>query len=237
MTRHIDVYWSFRSPYSYLATGRLRSLLARWDVTLTPRIVRPLAIRDPEFFKRSNPRWIEYVVIDCEREAERLGVPFCWPRPDPVDQNLTTGCVALAQPLAIWLARLGIAGTDDQNAWAVLDAMSKLIWSGTPDWHLEAQLAPVLASAGADLSTLQLRVDRDAAALDAALLANEAAQAKAGHRGVPLMVFEGEAFFGQDRIDALEWRLSRSGVTRPTPVVPTSEPTATAPRKPISGWT
>jgi len=34
------------------------------------------------------------------------------------------------------------------------------------------------------------------------------------HWGVPLMVFEGEAFFGQDRLDVLEWRLEQSGVQR-----------------------
>ena len=28
------------------------------------------------------------------------------------------------------------------------------------------------------------------------------------------MVFEGEAFFGQDRIDLLEWRLGEAGVAR-----------------------
>ena len=34
------------------------------------------------------------------------------------------------------------------------------------------------------------------------------------HWGVPLMVFEGEAFFGQDRLDVLEWRLAQSGIAR-----------------------
>jgi 2-hydroxychromene-2-carboxylate isomerase len=29
---------------------------------------------------------------------------------------------------------------------------------------------------------------------------------------VPLMVFNGEPFFGQDRIDALLWRMSQSGL-------------------------
>jgi 2-hydroxychromene-2-carboxylate isomerase len=28
------------------------------------------------------------------------------------------------------------------------------------------------------------------------------------------MVFEGEAFFGQDRLDVLEWRFGQSGIAR-----------------------
>ena len=41
---------------------------------------------------------------------------------------------------------------------------------------------------------------------------NEAAQKAAGHWGVPLMVFNGEPFFGQDRIDMLVWRMSQHGL-------------------------
>ena len=34
----------------------------------------------------------------------------------------------------------------------------------------------------------------------------------AGHWGVPTMVFEGEPFFGQDRIDLLVWRMKQKGL-------------------------
>jgi len=44
--------------------------------------------------------------------------------------------------------------------------------------------------------------------------ANEAALDAAGHWGVPTMVFEGEPFFGQDRIDTLRWRLGQKEVPR-----------------------
>ena len=43
---------------------------------------------------------------------------------------------------------------------------------------------------------------------------NEAAQKRAGHWGVPLMVFNDEPFFGQDRFDLLRWRMQRNGLTR-----------------------
>ena len=32
MTQTIDVFWSFRSPYSYLATGRLVALARDYDI-------------------------------------------------------------------------------------------------------------------------------------------------------------------------------------------------------------
>ena len=43
----VDVYWSFRSPYSYLVTPDLLRLREHYDVAVAMRIVYPIAIRDP----------------------------------------------------------------------------------------------------------------------------------------------------------------------------------------------
>ena len=56
MSLAVDVFWSFRSPYSYLATPQLAEIARAWDVSFNIRIVRPLAVRDPAFFKRRDPR-------------------------------------------------------------------------------------------------------------------------------------------------------------------------------------
>ena len=50
MSLSFDVYWSFRSPYSYLVTPRLLDLAARHHVVCQVRPVYPLAVRTPEFF-------------------------------------------------------------------------------------------------------------------------------------------------------------------------------------------
>jgi hypothetical protein len=39
----VDVFWSFRSPYSYLATPRLVRLATEYDVDVTVRVVLPIA--------------------------------------------------------------------------------------------------------------------------------------------------------------------------------------------------
>jgi 2-hydroxychromene-2-carboxylate isomerase len=43
---------------------------------------------------------------------------------------------------------------------------------------------------------------------------NHKALERAGHWGVPTFVFNGEPFFGQDRIDTLRWRLEKEGLAR-----------------------
>jgi len=54
----------------------------------------------------------------------------------------------------------------------------------------------------------------DAEALDSEIAANLTALEDAGHWGVPTLVFEGEPFFGQDRIDLAVWRMQQKGLQR-----------------------
>ena len=67
-------------------------------------------------------------------------------------------------------------------------------------------------SAGMDLAEMDAAITADEARLERAIADNEAAQKAAGHWGVPLMVFQGEPFFGQDRIDLLLWRMRQHGL-------------------------
>ena len=60
-------------------------------------------------------------------------------------------------------------------------------------------------------------ITADPAGHDAEIERNEADQKVAGHWGVPLMVFRGEPFFGQDRIDVLRWRMQKAGLARRVP--------------------
>ena len=88
MTLDVEVFWSFRSPYSYLATPRLAEIAATYDVDLRIRPVYPLAVRVDGFFERQDPRWPMYVVRDAFRTAQMLGMPFGPPRPDPIVMNM-----------------------------------------------------------------------------------------------------------------------------------------------------
>ena len=50
----VDLFWSFRSPYSYLATPEAMQLPKRFDIELRFRPVLPLAVRQPGFFGPEN---------------------------------------------------------------------------------------------------------------------------------------------------------------------------------------
>ena len=210
----VDVYWSFRSPYSYLATKRLRAMPGTWDVRVRPRPVYPIAIRTPEFFSEIRPQWVPYLLKDVVRLAQFLDLPFGRLDPDPVVMNMQTRQISPDQPHIHRLTRLGILACEagDEAGWAFMDEVSTLIWSGEA-WTQGTALAEAAGRAGFDLAELDRREQAETARLEAVIAENQAAQ-DPHHWGVPLMVFEGEAFFGQDRLDLLEWRLGQSGVAR-----------------------
>jgi 2-hydroxychromene-2-carboxylate isomerase len=65
-----------------------------------------------------------------------------------------------------------------------------------------------------DLASLDDAVTAEPDRYEAVIEKNQQDHLAAGHWGVPTMVFEGEPFFGQDRIDVLKWRLEQRGLTR-----------------------
>lgn len=213
MTHSVDVFWSFRSPYSYLATPQLAKLEQDWDLEIIVRPVLPIAVRIDGFFKRVNPLWPPYLARDVYRLGQMQGTPIRWPRPDPVVMDVKSGEVPVDQPHIHRLTRLGMAAAEAGRGLPYIAQVGTLIWSGaTDDWHEGDHLARAAEQAGLDPETLERTARDDADRLDAAIAANQQALEGAGHWGVPTMVFEGEPFFGQDRIEALLWRMKQRGL-------------------------
>ena len=57
MTLAADLYFSYRSPYSYFAAQRWRELIDEWDLAISVKVVYPIAVRDPGFFERAKNFW------------------------------------------------------------------------------------------------------------------------------------------------------------------------------------
>jgi 2-hydroxychromene-2-carboxylate isomerase len=211
----VDLFFSFRSPYSYLALTGTRRMVATYDVEVTLRPVYPLAVRVPGFFKRANPQFAKYVVLDSRRVAEREGIPFRFPRPDPIVQDMTTLDVAAEQPYIHRLTRLAAATQLEGGSLAFTQAIAPVLWDGSvKDWNEGDHLAHAARAAGFDLAALDAAISADPDRYERIITDNERDHAASGHWGVPTFVFEGEPFFGQDRIDLLIWRMESKGLKR-----------------------
>jgi 2-hydroxychromene-2-carboxylate isomerase len=189
----VDFFFSFRSPYSYLAAPRAFALPDRFAIDLVFRGVIPMAMRG-----QSVPRAKQlHTLRDTKREANRLGMPF-GPIHDPIGPGAIR-CLLVAEH-AVDVGR--------ERAF-VLEA-SKAIWSQAAAVARDRDLRAVCERAGLDWDAcaaalgdpaLRARVDADTEAL-----------AELGHWGVPVFVFGGELFWGQDRIEDLEVAMRDAGL-------------------------
>lgn len=212
MTHSVDVFWSFRSPYSYLATPDLMRLRDDFDIRLNFRPVLPIAIRTKESLFTSDQRRVRYIIIDALRRAEFLGMKMSIPSPDPIVQDMQTFEVSDEQPYIFRLTNLGVEAEKRGKGLDLAYHVSHLIWGEEPGWDQGDRLAEAVAKAGLELQDLETAIKSyDPMEI---IEANQAALDASGHWGVPTLVFEGEPFFGQDRIDTLRWRLETSGVPK-----------------------
>lgn len=213
MTLQFDYYFSFRSPYSYLSTPMVAALTERYDMAPRMRVVLPIAVRIPGFFKTVNPLWPPYLMRDTYRISQMHGIPYGWPKPDPIVMDIGTGEVPADQPYIYRISRMGVAASRAGKGFDFIRHAAAKIWSGkVQDWHEGPHLADAAAAAGLDFAALERTVVAEAQSLDAEIAQNESDQKAAGHWGVPLFAFEGECFFGQDRLDHLVWRMKQHGL-------------------------
>ena len=213
MAHTADIYWSFRSPYSYLATRRYVELTKKYDLKINQRFVYPLAIRDPDFFEKNHPNWLGYTFRDIFRVAQHMGIPMAPPNPDPIVQDVQTRKIAEEQPYIFELTRMGQVASRRDKGLEFANEVSQLIWGGTPNWNEGDHLAGAAERAGLDLDELRAEAKAQPDGLDAEIAENQKALEAAGHWGVPTLVFEGEPFFGQDRIELALWRMKQKGLT------------------------
>jgi len=132
-----------------------------------------------------------------------------------VVQEFPSRRIAAEQPYIHRLTRLGVEAVERGRGLSFIAEVSHLIWSGEiAGWHEGPHLADAARRAGLDLADMDEAITADPARYDAVLERNQADLEAAGHWGVPTFVFQGEPFFGQDRMELLVWRLRQHGLTR-----------------------
>jgi 2-hydroxychromene-2-carboxylate isomerase len=174
MTLSVDLFYSFGSPYSYLALPRTVKLVAGYDVAVNLRPVYPLAVRVPGFFKKTNPKFLSYVALDAPRVAQRENIPYRFPRPDPIVQDLSTLEVAEHQPHIHRVTRLGALAQSEGRSLQFVHAIAPVLWDGTvTGWNEGDHLARAAAAAGFDLPAMDRAIEADPDKFEAVIAANE----------------------------------------------------------------
>lgn len=182
----LELFYSVRSPYSYLSLKRVYAIAEAFGIELKLRPVLPMVMRGMQV---PRPKLL-YIVKDTMREAERLGIPF-GKIADPVGaaterclavfryaESEHKGCDFLANAgIAIWSEAIDVS--TDKGMRKVTDR-SGLFW---PD--------VVAAMASEDWRT--------------EIEGNRESMMASGSWGVPTIRLGNEVFWGQDR----DWLLVR----------------------------
>lgn len=212
-TFSVDVFWSFRSSYCYLALDRLIEISMNFEATINMRPVFPMAVRNPHFFKSVNSKYRKYHSQDSQRVADFHKIPYRRPVPDPIVQNMETNEIAAEQPYIRQITLLAAAAQSQGAGLAFVNKVMRLLWDGSVDgWNEGSHLVDTIDSAGINGHALIADVNVDPDRYEAIVAENQAAHDASDHWGVPLMTFRGETFYGQDRIDLLLWRMMQAGL-------------------------
>ena len=191
MARTIDFYFSFVSPYSYLANSQLPALAAKAGATIA---YRPFRILELMQMVGNRPTTVEckakgrYAGADLARWSRRYGVP--------VVRNPQAARIDWAE-----LARGALLAEDQGRPRAYVDAVFAGMWAKQTDFTDRAAYAALLSEAGLDGPRFVAALGEGdlAARLDAAT----SAAAERGVFGAPTFFLGEEMFFGNDRLDFL----------------------------------
>lgn len=177
----IEVFLSLRSPYSYLAVMRMFELAADWNARLVLRPVLPMVMRSLPVPRAKR----FYIVRDCKREAERLGLPF-GKISDPVGPGVERGLAILCKEIA------------DGRGERFLKAFMTAVWADGIDAATDAGLRKICAAGGVDWKQARSALANDS--WRDIVEGNREALFEHGHWGVPTFRCRGKMAFGQDRL-------------------------------------
>ena len=189
-----ELWFSFRSPYSYLALEQIEAILAPYDIPLVLRPILPMVTRGMQMpsVKRM------YIVRDSKREADRLDIPFgelC----DPLGTGVEN-CVAIAH----WANERG-------KLLAFAKSAMRGIWAEARDVAEYVDLRFIVERAELPWAEAREALGNPAALKWAS--ANATDLAVFGLWGVPSLKVGDLVVWGQDRLPLLADRLRRHQIS------------------------
>ena len=197
--RTIDYYNSMSSPWTYLGHQQFLALARRFALAVRHKpmdLLKVWSVSGGLPLKQRAQQRQTYRHQELRRWRELLGVPC----------NLEPAYHPVADRRACYLA---IAAMQQGLDWEKLSyALLRAVWVEERNVADHATLAAIADECGMDGKALL--AGTESPAVHAEYQANTDEAMSLGVFGAPTYVFDGELFWGQDRIDMLEWRLSRT---------------------------
>ncbi len=201
MSKQVDYYFSPQSPYVYLGHERFAAIAASHgaQVNLKPcDLGKVFSVSGGLPLAQRPPQRQAYRLVELARWSEFLGKPLnVQPTYFPVSGDPASKLI-IATQLAHGTAR----------AMQLLGAIGTALWAQQRNIADAATLAQLADEAGLD--GVSLLKASEGQAVQAAYAQNTQDAISAGVFGAPWYVYDGQPYWGQDRLDFLDRALAAS---------------------------
>jgi 2-hydroxychromene-2-carboxylate isomerase len=201
MAKHVDYYASLMSPWTFLGSARIESLVASHgaSITIWPvdfGTIFPASGGLP--LPKRSPQRQAYRMMELKRWRSHLGIPITLqPKFFPGNEMPAVRCV-------IALREQGRGADALRLAHAVLRG----VWVEERDVSDPQTLAAIITATGLDPRAVLAA--SEAPAIMAQREADTRRAIELGVFGAPSYVIDGEIFWGQDRLDFVERKLAQA---------------------------
>ncbi|MEC3768120.1 2-hydroxychromene-2-carboxylate isomerase [Cupriavidus sp. SS-3] len=199
MSKLVDYYLTPQSPYVYMGHARFSDIAARHGVQVNLKpcdLGKVFSVSGGLPLAQRPPQRQAYRLVELRRWSAFLNIPLnLEPTFFPVSGDAASKLVIAAQ-LAHGTAR----------AMALTGAIGAAVWAQQRNIADAATLAQIADEAGLDGAGL-VRAS-EAQSVQAAYAQNTQEAISAGVFGAPWYVYDGEPFWGQDRLDFLDRALA-----------------------------
>ncbi len=200
MSKPLEYWFDFVSPYSYIAAESIEAIAARYGRTVEFKpfllgAIFPVSKSAP-LTQQYEPK-AKYSVHDIERSARYAGVPLKMPTPFPMMSQNTARALMYVQAHAPQLASAFARGA--MRAYFTESApMNDIAWLAGYASNTGLDGAAVAAACGDSAYKDQLKANCDKAIA-------------MGVFGAPWILVDGEPFWGHDRLPQVEQWLKTGG--------------------------
>ncbi|MDA0654962.1 MAG: 2-hydroxychromene-2-carboxylate isomerase [Proteobacteria bacterium] len=197
MTKSVDYYFSLSSPYSNMGHRRFLDLAARAGATVNFKpcnVGAVFAVSGGLPMKKRAPQRIAYRMMELKRWRDHLGMPInVEPKYFPVE----------TKPATLFAIAASAAAQDKAKVMGdICAALMSAVWLEERDISDEATILAIAEEQGLD-GPAHLSASK-APDIEAIYDANTEDAIAAQVFGAPTYIYNGELFWGQDRLEFLE---------------------------------
>lgn len=193
MTKTVELFYDIASSYSYLAATQIDALATRTgaEVHWRPFLLGGVFKATGNEMPARVPNKARWMIGDTMRWAKKYGIPYAVPSRFPVMTISTQRALVATDRLF---------GHDAQKKLAL--ALFRAYWAEDQDVADKAVISTIASNVGLDGASIVSAID--APETKDTLRANTEEAVNRGAFGAPAMFYEGELFWGNDRLELLE---------------------------------